>query len=79
MNAADARVGAIEAILAREGIAGSAAVAGFAGDVAAVRVAPEALARLAELAPEIKALGFRYVALELPADQPSGEGEDTRP
>ncbi len=75
MSAPDTRVAAILGILAREGIEGSAAVAGFAGDVAAVTVAPEALARLAELAPEIKALGFRYVALELPA----GAGEDTHP
>ncbi len=65
MSAADTRVAAVEAILAREGIAGRAAVAGFAGDVAALTVGPESLARLAELAPEIKALGFRYVALEL--------------
>ncbi len=71
MSAADARVAAIEAILAREGIAGSAAVAGFAGDVAALTVAPEWLPRLAELAPEIKALGFRYVALELPPGEES--------
>ncbi len=74
MSALDTRVAAIEAILAREGIAGTAAVAGFAGDVAAVTVAPEALERLAELAPEIKALGFRYVALELPAEGGEGAG-----
>ncbi len=67
MSAPDTRAAAIQAILAREGIAGSVAVVGFAGDVAAVTAPPEALARLAELAPEIKALGFRYVALELPA------------
>lgn len=70
MSAADARVAAIEAILAREGLPGSAAVAGFAGDVAALSVAPESLARLAELAPEIKALGFRYVAVELAPGAP---------
>lgn len=68
MSAADARVAAVEAILAREAIAGSAAVAGFAGDVAALLVAPDALARVAELAPEIKALGFRYVAIDLEAE-----------
>ena len=65
MSPADARIAAIEAILAREGIAGHATVAGHAGDVAALAVGTEHLARLAELAPEIKALGFRYVALEL--------------
>ncbi len=65
MSTPDARLAAVEAILAREGIAGRASAAGFADDVAALLVAPEALARLAELAPEIKALGFRYVAIEL--------------
>ena len=65
MSAADARLAAVEAILAREGIAGQATVAGHMGDVAALAVAPVHLARLAELAPEIKALGFRYVAIEL--------------
>lgn len=65
MSAADARIAAVEAILAREGIAGHATVAGHMGDVAALAVAPAHLARLAELAPEIKALGFRYVAIEL--------------
>ncbi len=74
MSAPDTRVAKVEAILAREGIAGTAAVAGFAGDVAAVTAAPEALDRLAELAPEIKALGFRYVALELPAEGGEGAG-----
>lgn len=69
MSGADTRVAAIEAILAREGIAGRAAVVGFAGDVAALTVAPDQLPRLAELAPEIKALGFRYVALELAGEE----------
>lgn len=65
MTGQDPRVVAVETILAREGIAGRAATAGHAGDVAALTVAPQELARLAELAPEIKALGFRYVAVEL--------------
>ncbi len=65
MSEGDARIAAVQAILAREGIEGYATVAGHVGDVAALAVAPEHLARLAELAPEIKALGFRYVAIDL--------------
>ncbi len=65
MSEADTRIVALEAILAREGIVGHASVAGHVGDVAALAVASEHLARLAELAPEMKALGFRYVAIEL--------------
>ncbi len=65
MSVPDVRLLGVEAILAREGIVGRATATGFAGDVATLLVAPEALARLADLAPEIKALGFRYVAIEL--------------
>jgi len=72
---ADARVAAVEAILAREGIPGSACVAGHAGDVAALSVPAETLARLAALAPEIKALGFRYVAVELAPGTEGGAGQ----
>lgn len=61
----DARIAGVREILAREGIEGDVSVAGHAADVAALAVAPEHLARLAELAPEVKALGFRYVAIEL--------------
>lgn len=67
MTEPDTRIGAAEAILAREGLPGKVSVAGHAGDVAAVIVPPEHLARLAELAPELKALGFRYVAIDLEA------------
>lgn len=65
MTDADARVRAVQAILAREGISGTASAVGHAGDVASLAVSPEHLLRLAEVAPEIKAVGFRYVALEL--------------
>jgi len=72
VSGADTRIAAVEAILEREGIAGHASVAGHVDDVAALAVGPEHLARLAELAPEIKALGFRYVAIEL-----EGDGQET--
>jgi hypothetical protein len=65
MNDVEARVRAVEAILAREGIVGTAAAVGHAHDIASLAVSPEHLPRLAEVAPEIKAVGFRYVALEL--------------
>ncbi len=65
MTEVDARVQAVQAILAREGIMGTASAVGHAGDVASLAVSPEHLPRLAEVAPEIKAAGFRYVALEL--------------
>ncbi len=65
MSEVDDRVRAVEAILAREGIRGTASAVGHAGDVASLAVSPEYLPRLAEVAPEIKAVGFRYVALEL--------------
>ncbi len=69
MNGADSRVAAAEAILAREGIPGRVSVTGHAADVAAVSVALDYLPRLAELAPELKGLGFRYVAIDLEADR----------
>ncbi len=65
MSDVDARLRAVEAILAREGIVGTASAVGHARDVASLAVSPEHLPRLAEVAPEIKAVGFRYVALEL--------------
>lgn len=63
----DDRVRAVEEVLARAGIPGSVTVVGHAADVAALTVAPDHLPRLAELAPEIKRLGFRYVAIDLEA------------
>lgn len=67
MSDRDARVLAAEAILAREGLPARVSATGHAGDVAAVTVPAAHLARLAELAPELKALGFRYVAIDLEA------------
>lgn len=63
---ADARAVAAENILRREGLAGvRVGVAGHQREIAVVEAKPEALARLAEIAPEIKALGFRFVAIDL--------------
>jgi len=61
----DSRVGRAEALLEREGIAASVTAAGLDGEIAAVRAGPEVLRELRRLAPRIRALGFRSVALEL--------------
>lgn len=65
-DGARARTHAVERLLARHGIefAGVKA-AGHAGDIAAVTASAASRARLEDLASEIKALGFKYVALEL--------------
>ncbi len=68
------RVRAVEEILAREGISGQVQIVGHAADVAALTVALEHAPRLAELAPEIKRLGFRYVAMDLEAGSPPAGG-----
>jgi hypothetical protein len=63
---ADPRVEAVAALLRREGIDGArVGVAGHRGEIAALEVPPDALPRLAELAPEVKAIGFRYVAVDM--------------
>jgi PP-loop superfamily ATP-utilizing enzyme len=64
--ARDTREVAAERLLAEHGLAGvRVRTAGHEREVAAIAAPPSALARLAELAPAIRALGFRYVALEL--------------
>jgi hypothetical protein len=63
----DPAAAAVE-LLRRAGIAAEVAVAGADGEIAAVSVPPAAVHQLAELAPEIKALGFRYVTVELLPD-----------
>ncbi len=62
----DPRVRAAERLLAERGVTGArVSVAGHERDIAAVVAPPETFARLVELAPAIRALGFRYIALEL--------------
>ncbi|MBX6362986.1 MAG: hypothetical protein IRZ00_03880 [Gemmatimonadetes bacterium] len=63
---ADARAVAAENLLGREGLPGvRVSVAGHQREIAVVEAEPAALVRLAELAPEIKALGFRFVTIDL--------------
>ena len=54
-------------LLADAGIDAAVTVAGQEGEIAAVRAQPERLEDVARLAPAMRALGFRYVALELDA------------
>lgn len=52
-------------ILDRAGIDAPVRAVGFAADIAAVAGPPSLKEPLARLAPELRSLGFRYVALEL--------------
>ena len=69
--AADARIGRAEAVLAAHGVTGARVDAeGPEREVAAIRVPAGDWARLmgpdgARVADEVKAAGFRYVALDL--------------
>ena len=74
---ADTRAFAAERVLAAHGVAAEVSVEGHEREIAAVRVADGAWGRLlgdegAAIAAEVKALGFRYVALDLDvADEPA--------
>ncbi len=66
MNEADARIAAVERLLRERGIEGARVrAAGHNAEIAAVEAPVAAAGALTALAPEIKALGFRYVALDL--------------
>jgi hypothetical protein len=66
----DERLGPVRDLLAREGMGGEVCVAGPAGEILTVRARPEEHRRLARLAPEIRAAGFRYVTIELDVESP---------
>ena len=74
---ADTRAFAAERVLAAHGVDAEVSVEGHEREIAAVRVADGAWERLmgdegAAIAAEVKALGFRYVALDLDvADEPA--------
>ena len=78
MAADDPRIAAAERVLAGHGVAADVSVEGHEREIAAVRVAEGAWGRMlgdegAAIAAEVKALGFRYVALDLaPADGGGG-------
>lgn len=74
---ADARISAAERVLAAHGVAAEVTVEGHEREIAAVRVPDGSWERMmgdegAAIAAEVKALGFRYVALDLSvADEPA--------
>lgn len=72
VESARERVSAARRLLAGAGLQAEVAAAGLDGEIAAIRAAPTSRARLAELAPEIRSLGFRYVALELKTTEEHG-------
>lgn len=65
----DLRMVRAERLLAENGLSSRVSVAGQADDVLAVHASFTVLPQLRELAPELKALGFRYVALELNTEE----------
>lgn len=60
-----ARLEAARRVLLREGIEGRVRAVGVEGEIAAVTGPSRLRARLARVAPELRAMGFRYVALDL--------------
>lgn len=68
----DPRIAEAERVLAGHGVAAEVSVEGHEREIAAVRVPEDGWARMlgedgAAIAAEVKALGFRYVALDLDA------------
>jgi hypothetical protein len=61
----DERLAPVRLLLERHGLATSVSVAGTEGEIVAVGAPPEQRPQLADLAPAIRALGFRYVAIDL--------------
>jgi PP-loop superfamily ATP-utilizing enzyme len=69
----DPRVDEARAVLAAHGVSGDVSVEGHEREMAAIRVSADDWARLmgdegARVAAEVKAAGFRYVALDLAAE-----------
>lgn len=76
MSDASKRAAEAESILASAGIDARVTHAGHQKEVAAVRVPVGRLADVAEQAVAIRALGFRYVALEIGPEGPGQPGRD---
>lgn len=69
------RLEAARSLLRAEGIPAELSPAGADGEIAAIRGDLSLRERLARLAPEIRQLGFRYVALDLAGND--NEDEDS--
>jgi hypothetical protein len=70
----DDRLDRVRALLARQGMDVQVSVAGADAEILAVHTGPEAREALARLAPEVRAFGFRYVTVDLGADDPMKPG-----
>lgn len=75
----DPRIQAAERVLAGHGVAAEVSVEGHEHEIAAVRVPADAWERMlgddgAAIAAEVRALGFRYVALDFAAADEGGAG-----
>jgi hypothetical protein len=69
-----ARLDAVRRLLQTAHVTGATVdVAGQESEIAAVSAPASELVRLRELAPAVKALGFRYVAVELGAERADQE------
>lgn len=55
-------------LLARAGVHAELSVAGTEAEIIVIRTGPDMRAVLARFAPEIRALGFRYVTIEVAAN-----------
>ena len=66
---ADVRIVRAERMLLAHGIDAAVSVAGHEDDVIAIQADISKLSELRALAPELKELGFRYVALELDTEE----------
>jgi hypothetical protein len=66
----DDRLERVRELLAREGLEADLSVAGAEAEIVAIRAAPARRESLAALAPGIRALGFRYVTIEVEARDP---------
>lgn len=65
----DLRLIRAERLLSGHGLAAQVRVAGHASDVLAVQAPIARLLELRSLAPQLKELGFRYIALELNTEE----------
>lgn len=70
------RVAEARRVLDAAGIRAAVRAVGMDGEIAAVTGAPELKGPLARVAPELRAAGFRYVALELNNER-KGTTQDT--
>lgn len=66
----DERLERARALLERAGMEVEVGTAGAEAEILAVRTGLEERAAVARLAPEIRALGFRYVTIELEGGSP---------